>query len=90
MKKVAVVRSSPKSPASLKSSRAPLAAAAPLPDLKNIRSKVGSTDNLKHQPGGGKVPDSASSCYSSHLTLIVVKLLHVVKKAEHVVYNQTC
>ncbi|XP_072269159.1 uncharacterized protein [Pyxicephalus adspersus] len=24
------------------------------PDIKNIRSKIGSTDNLKHQPGGGK------------------------------------
>ncbi|XP_069815347.1 titin-like isoform X3 [Dendropsophus ebraccatus] len=24
------------------------------PDLKNVRSKIGSTDNLKHQPGGGK------------------------------------
>ncbi|XP_014876620.1 microtubule-associated protein tau isoform X6 [Poecilia latipinna] len=56
VKKVAVVRSNPKSPGSLKSrSPAPLAAAAPLPDLKNVRSKVGSTDNLKHQPGGGKV-----------------------------------
>lgn len=60
MKKVAVVRSSPKSPGSLKSPRAPLAAAAPMPDLKNIRSKIGSTDNIKHQPGGGKVPDSDS------------------------------
>ena len=58
VKKVAVVRSSPKSPGSLKSPRPPLAAAAPMPDLKNIRSKIGSTDNLKHQPGGGKVPDS--------------------------------
>uniref|UniRef100_A0A3B3XTS4 Microtubule-associated protein n=1 Tax=Poecilia mexicana TaxID=48701 RepID=A0A3B3XTS4_9TELE len=56
VKKVAVVRSNPKSPGSLKSrSPAPLAAAAPLPDLKNVRSKVGSTDNMKHQPGGGKV-----------------------------------
>uniref|UniRef100_A0A8C5ARY5 Microtubule-associated protein n=1 Tax=Gadus morhua TaxID=8049 RepID=A0A8C5ARY5_GADMO len=56
VKKVAVVRSSPKSPGSLKSrSPAPLAAAAPLPDLKNVRSKIGSTDNIKHQPGGGKV-----------------------------------
>ncbi|KAG5842093.1 hypothetical protein ANANG_G00174000 [Anguilla anguilla] len=27
---------------------------APSPDIKNIRSKVGSTDNMKHQPGGGK------------------------------------
>ncbi|XP_038164703.1 microtubule-associated protein tau isoform X8 [Cyprinodon tularosa] len=56
VKKVAVVRSNPKSPGSLKSrSPAPLAAAAPLPDLKNVRSKIGSTENIKHQPGGGKV-----------------------------------
>ncbi|KAF3853967.1 hypothetical protein F7725_014655 [Dissostichus mawsoni] len=56
VKKVAVVRSTPKSPGSLKSRPpVPLAAAAPMPDLKNVRSKVGSTDNLKHQPGGGKV-----------------------------------
>ncbi|KAG9472023.1 hypothetical protein GDO78_021600 [Eleutherodactylus coqui] len=27
---------------------------ASAPDLKNVRSKIGSTDNLKHQPGGGK------------------------------------
>lgn len=61
VKKVAVVRSSPKSPGSMKSPRAPLAAAAaaPMPDLKNIRSKIGSTDNIKHQPGGGKVPTVA-------------------------------
>ncbi|XP_028287940.1 microtubule-associated protein tau isoform X11 [Parambassis ranga] len=56
VKKIAVVRSTPKSPGSLKSRPpAPLAAAAPLPDLKNVRSKIGSTDNIKHQPGGGKV-----------------------------------
>lgn len=24
-------------------------------DLKNVRSKVGSTENIKHQPGGGRV-----------------------------------
>ncbi|XP_051557020.1 microtubule-associated protein 4-like isoform X2 [Myxocyprinus asiaticus] len=28
---------------------------APLPDLKNVCSKIGSTDNMKYQPGGGKV-----------------------------------
>ncbi|XP_057712933.1 uncharacterized protein LOC130929626 isoform X3 [Corythoichthys intestinalis] len=28
---------------------------APTPDLKNVRSKIGSTDNIKYQPGGGKV-----------------------------------
>uniref|UniRef100_A0A3Q0S8Y4 Microtubule-associated protein n=1 Tax=Amphilophus citrinellus TaxID=61819 RepID=A0A3Q0S8Y4_AMPCI len=56
VKKVAVVRSTPKSPGSLKSRQpAPLAAAAPLPDLKNVKSKIGSTENIKHQPGGGKV-----------------------------------
>ncbi|XP_068162251.1 microtubule-associated protein tau-like isoform X5 [Antennarius striatus] len=56
VKKVAVVRSTPKSPGSLKSRPpAPLAAAAPMPDLKHVKSKIGSTDNMKHQPGGGKV-----------------------------------
>uniref|UniRef100_A0A3Q1I0G6 Microtubule-associated protein n=2 Tax=Anabas testudineus TaxID=64144 RepID=A0A3Q1I0G6_ANATE len=56
VKKVAVVRSTPKSPGSLKGRPpAPLAAAAAMPDLKNVRSKIGSTDNIKHQPGGGKV-----------------------------------
>lgn len=64
VKKVAVVRSSPKSPGSLKSPRAgPLAAAAPMPDLKNVRSKIGSTENMKHQPGGGKVPDWGCSLW---------------------------
>ncbi|XP_061551251.1 microtubule-associated protein 4 isoform X2 [Phycodurus eques] len=28
---------------------------APTPDLKNVRSKIGSIDNIKYQPGGGKV-----------------------------------
>ncbi|XP_057201554.1 microtubule-associated protein tau isoform X3 [Triplophysa rosa] len=54
VKKVAVVRTPPKSPGSLRS-RAPIAPVAPLPDLKNVRSKIGSTENLKHQPGGGKI-----------------------------------
>ncbi|XP_077644488.1 microtubule-associated protein tau isoform X2 [Lonchura striata] len=52
-KKVAVVRTPPKSPASAKTRVQP--SAAPMPDLKNVKSKIGSTDNLKHQPGGGKV-----------------------------------
>uniref|UniRef100_A0A668ADV8 Microtubule-associated protein n=1 Tax=Myripristis murdjan TaxID=586833 RepID=A0A668ADV8_9TELE len=56
VKKIAVVRSTPKSPGSLKTRPpAPLATAVPLPDLKNVRSKIGSTENIKHQPGGGKV-----------------------------------
>ncbi|XP_051910120.1 microtubule-associated protein 4 isoform X13 [Hippocampus zosterae] len=28
---------------------------ATAPDIHNARSKIGSTDNIKHQPGGGKV-----------------------------------
>ncbi|XP_036409399.1 microtubule-associated protein tau isoform X2 [Megalops cyprinoides] len=53
VKKVAVVRTPPKSPGSLKSR--PPVPLAPMPDLKNVRSKIGSIDNIKHQPGGGKV-----------------------------------
>ncbi|XP_074080498.1 microtubule-associated protein tau [Macrotis lagotis] len=52
-KKVAVVRTPPKSPSSAKSRLQ--TSAVPMPDLKNVRSKIGSTENLKHQPGGGKV-----------------------------------
>ncbi|TSK16078.1 Microtubule-associated protein 4 [Bagarius yarrelli] len=35
-------------------------ATAPASDAKNVRSKIGSTDNIKHQPGGGKVTVSQS------------------------------
>ncbi|CAO2633463.1 Microtubule-associated protein 4 [Lemmus lemmus] len=31
-----------------------LATTASAPDLKNVRSKIGSTENIKHQPGGGR------------------------------------
>ncbi|XP_051894406.1 microtubule-associated protein tau [Pristis pectinata] len=53
VKKVAVVRTPPKSPAAAKARLAPVS--APMPDLKNVKSKIGSTDNIKHTPGGGKV-----------------------------------
>uniref|UniRef100_H0WKW1 Microtubule-associated protein n=1 Tax=Otolemur garnettii TaxID=30611 RepID=H0WKW1_OTOGA len=52
-KKVAVVRTPPKSPSSAKSRLQ--TAPVPMPDLKNVKSKIGSTENLKHQPGGGKL-----------------------------------
>ncbi|KAL0992718.1 hypothetical protein UPYG_G00097330 [Umbra pygmaea] len=54
VKKVAVVRTPPKSPASTRG-RNPAPLAAPMPDLKNVRSKIGSTENIKHSPGGGRV-----------------------------------
>uniref|UniRef100_UPI00398EC448 microtubule-associated protein tau isoform X6 n=1 Tax=Pristiophorus japonicus TaxID=55135 RepID=UPI00398EC448 len=53
IKKVAVVRTPPKSPAASKTRTTPVA--VPMPDLKNIKSKIGSTENIKHTPGGGKV-----------------------------------
>ncbi|XP_055006684.1 microtubule-associated protein 4 isoform X3 [Boleophthalmus pectinirostris] len=31
------------------------------PDVRSVRSKIGSTDNMKHQPGGGKVPSASQS-----------------------------
>ncbi|XP_068438226.1 microtubule-associated protein 4 isoform X2 [Clinocottus analis] len=34
---------------------------APAPEIRNVRSKIGSTDNIKHQPGGGKVPTTSQS-----------------------------
>ncbi|XP_067570549.1 microtubule-associated protein tau isoform X6 [Pseudorca crassidens] len=52
-KKVAVVRTPPKSPSAAKNRLQ--TAPGPMPDLKNVKSKIGSTENLKHQPGGGKV-----------------------------------
>ncbi|XP_063315474.1 microtubule-associated protein tau-like isoform X10 [Pelobates fuscus] len=54
-KKIAIVRTPPKSPASAKSRLQPVPSAVPMPDLKNVRSKIGSTENIRHQPGGGKV-----------------------------------
>ncbi|XP_045570657.1 microtubule-associated protein 4 isoform X5 [Salmo salar] len=35
--------------------RTPRPINTPLPDLKNVRSKIGSTDNMKYQPTSGKV-----------------------------------
>lgn len=52
-KKVAVIRTPPKSPSSAQ--RQLKVINQPLPDLKNVKSKIGSTSNLKHQPKGGQV-----------------------------------
>nr|XP_060638750.1 serine/arginine repetitive matrix protein 2-like isoform X4 [Anolis sagrei ordinatus] len=42
----------PKTSPAPKPPRPPTSISAP--DLKNVRSKIGSTDNIKYQPGGGK------------------------------------
>ncbi|XP_058468341.1 microtubule-associated protein 2-like isoform X2 [Solea solea] len=52
-KKIAVIRTPPKSPSSVQRQLKVLN--QPLPDLKNVKSKIGSTSNLKHQPKGGQV-----------------------------------
>ncbi|XP_035249548.1 microtubule-associated protein 2 isoform X19 [Anguilla anguilla] len=52
-RKVAVIRTPPKSPAS--ASKQLRVLNQPLPDLKNVKSKIGSIDNIKYQPKGGQV-----------------------------------
>uniref|UniRef100_A0A3Q2CKE0 Microtubule-associated protein n=1 Tax=Cyprinodon variegatus TaxID=28743 RepID=A0A3Q2CKE0_CYPVA len=51
---VAVVRTPPRSPGSTRGRTPPLTS-HPMPDLSGVKSKIGSTENLKHSPGGGKV-----------------------------------
>ncbi|XP_045570656.1 microtubule-associated protein 4 isoform X4 [Salmo salar] len=41
--------------------RTPRPINTPLPDLKNVRSKIGSTDNMKYQPTSGKVSSAGAS-----------------------------
>ncbi|XP_034034536.1 microtubule-associated protein tau-like isoform X2 [Thalassophryne amazonica] len=52
-KKLAVIRTPPKSPSSAQ--RQLKVINQPLPDLTNVKSKINSTANLKHQPKGGQV-----------------------------------
>ncbi|XP_059198250.1 microtubule-associated protein 2 isoform X6 [Centropristis striata] len=52
-RKVAVVRTPPKSPATTPKQLRIIN--QPLPDFKNIRSKIGSIENIKYQPKGGQV-----------------------------------
>ncbi|KAM4538242.1 uncharacterized protein V3H82_023963 isoform 7-T8 [Fundulus diaphanus] len=64
-KKVAVIRTPPKSPSSVQ--RQLKVINQPLPDLKNVKSKVGSTANLKHQPKGGQVMIPSVKLDFSHI-----------------------
>ncbi|XP_044201038.1 microtubule-associated protein 2-like isoform X3 [Thunnus albacares] len=65
-KKVAVIRTPPKSPSSTQRQLKVLN--QPLPDLKNVKSKIGSTANIKHQPKGGQVQIQTKKIDLSHVT----------------------
>ncbi|XP_039611102.1 microtubule-associated protein 2-like isoform X5 [Polypterus senegalus] len=64
-KKVAIIRTPPKSPATPKQLRV---INQPLPDLKNVKSKIGSIDNIKYQPKGGQVYIQSKKIDLSHVT----------------------
>ncbi|XP_074543992.1 uncharacterized protein LOC141803859 isoform X2 [Halichoeres trimaculatus] len=57
-----------KKPAVPRAPRTPRPLNAPTPDLKNVRSKIGSIDNIKYQPGGGKVQIVHKKLDFSHVT----------------------
>ncbi|XP_031415589.1 microtubule-associated protein 2 isoform X5 [Clupea harengus] len=52
-KKVAIIRTPPKSPATTPKMLRVIN--QPLPDLRNVRSKIGSIENIKYQPKGGQI-----------------------------------
>ncbi|XP_028291496.1 microtubule-associated protein 2 isoform X4 [Gouania willdenowi] len=52
-RKVAMVHTPPKSPAT--TPKLLRIISEPLPDYKNVKSKIGSTENIKYQPKGGQV-----------------------------------
>ncbi|KAM6989743.1 uncharacterized protein LKV04_009336 isoform 1-T1 [Tautogolabrus adspersus] len=59
--------------------RTPRPINAPTPDLKNVRSKIGSIDNIKYQPGGGKVsstPNNKTSDPSNPAAKAKVQILN--------------
>ncbi|XP_016375291.1 microtubule-associated protein 2-like isoform X2 [Sinocyclocheilus rhinocerous] len=56
-KKVAIIRTPPKSPATTPKQLRVIN--QPLPDLKNVKSKIRSIDNIKYQPKGGQASPNA-------------------------------
>ncbi|XP_069554630.1 microtubule-associated protein 2 isoform X7 [Brachyistius frenatus] len=65
-RKVAVVRTPPKSPATTPKQLRIIN--QPLPDFKNVKSKIGSTENIKYQPKGGQVQIQNKKINLSHVT----------------------
>ncbi|XP_074506302.1 uncharacterized protein LOC141776544 isoform X5 [Sebastes fasciatus] len=66
--------------------RTPRPINAPTPDLKNVRSKIGSIDNIKYQPGGGKVstPNNKASDPSTPAAKAKVQIVHKKLDFSHI------
>ncbi|XP_015236395.1 PREDICTED: microtubule-associated protein 4-like isoform X5 [Cyprinodon variegatus] len=69
-----------KKPAAPRPPRTPRPINAPTPDLKNVRSKIGSIDNIKYQPGGGKVSSTLNSKTSDSSTPAAKARVQIVHK----------
>ncbi|XP_039999642.1 microtubule-associated protein 4-like [Xiphias gladius] len=76
-----------KKPAVPRVNRTPRPINAPTPDLKNVRSKIGSIDNIKYQPGGGKVsstPNNKTSDPCAPAAKARVQIVHKKLDFSHV------
>ncbi|XP_035860773.1 microtubule-associated protein 4 isoform X3 [Sander lucioperca] len=76
-----------KKPAVPRAPRTPRPINAPTPDLKNVRSKIGSIDNIKYQPGGGKVsstPNNKASDPSTPAAKARVQIVHKKLDFSHI------
>ncbi|XP_034411211.1 microtubule-associated protein 4 [Cyclopterus lumpus] len=62
--------------------RTPRPINTPTPDLKNVRSKIGSIDNIKYQPGGGKVSSTPNNKPSDPSTPAKARVQIVHKKLD--------
>ncbi|AWP04626.1 putative microtubule-associated protein tau-like [Scophthalmus maximus] len=69
-----------KKPAVPRAHRTPRPINAPTPDLKNVRSKIGSIDNIKYQPGGGKVSSTPNNKTSDPCTPAAKARVQIVHK----------
>ncbi|XP_044074689.1 microtubule-associated protein 4 isoform X2 [Siniperca chuatsi] len=69
-----------KKPAVPRVPRTPRPINTPTPDLKNVRSKIGSIDNIKYQPGGGKVSSTPSNKASDPSTPAAKTRVQIVHK----------
>ncbi|XP_043991446.1 microtubule-associated protein 4 isoform X5 [Gambusia affinis] len=69
-----------KKPAAPRPPRTPRPINAPTPDLKNVRSKIGSIDNIKYQPGGGKVSSTPNNKTSDPATPAAKARVQILNK----------